>query len=595
MVSSSKILTISYGTFSCTAEGFDDPLEVLKEATQFFRSVLQEDRFFGAEPPQLDPEMAEELFRRQVTARRTENGFVLSPAPVATNVADTAEMDEEPANESATSPTSVSPSNIDGSDVSEPLISDASTDISDTSYVAPFHPSQDNTPAISPFVGVATVEEKLARIRAVVSRTQTTDSVSAKSDAETSTTQTVLGDEVPTDITIDVAPADDDAQTDQDALLLENILHATADEEKENEQSNNFFLENLGETLASAHDVETDDDVLETQPMDGTSDDTLTTAAEQNDVSPSVVLEQSTDPSDVEDPFRLDETLRLDATSEDDISDLVSEFVTSASKKTKAADISRPTATIADQVKNNLRKADKLASPARALLTEQSVQDGDASRLMEQTDSQFDEPEGNRRRSAIAHLRAAVAATRADRQLSRQDRQDEQDPYREDLADAVRPRRPQSTSKRTARPAPVEKTSRPAPLTLVAEQRVTDGSEILNTSIIRPRRVERHRVKAETKSVDEGFSTYTSQVGAEDLSEILESAVSYLALVQGIPHFTRLQLMEKLSEAEIFESTREDRLRSLGRLLSEGKIERTEDGKYTMTQKTRFRPVRAAG
>ncbi|BBU57479.1 hypothetical protein KU6B_37440 [Mameliella alba] len=63
MVSSSKILTVSYGTFSCTAEGFDDPLEVVKEATQFFRGVVGEDRFFGAEPPQFDPELTSEYLR----------------------------------------------------------------------------------------------------------------------------------------------------------------------------------------------------------------------------------------------------------------------------------------------------------------------------------------------------------------------------------------------------------------------------------------------------------------------------------------------------------------------------------------------------
>src|SRR6056297_3287563 len=66
MVSSSKILTVSYGTFSCTAEGFDDPLGVIKDTTQFFRGVVGDDRFFGAEPPQFDPELASEYLRDRI-------------------------------------------------------------------------------------------------------------------------------------------------------------------------------------------------------------------------------------------------------------------------------------------------------------------------------------------------------------------------------------------------------------------------------------------------------------------------------------------------------------------------------------------------
>ena len=55
------------------------------------------------------------------------------------------------------------------------------------------------------------------------------------------------------------------------------------------------------------------------------------------------------------------------------------------------------------------------------MLTEQKVEEDEpaVSRLMDETDREFREPEGNRRRSAIAHLRAAVAATRADRLLGK--------------------------------------------------------------------------------------------------------------------------------------------------------------------------------
>jgi hypothetical protein len=51
--------------------------------------------------------------------------------------------------------------------------------------------------------------------------------------------------------------------------------------------------------------------------------------------------------------------------------------------------------------------------------TAEPVDTADVSRLMDETDQQMAKPESNRRRNALAHLRAAVAATIADKSLGK--------------------------------------------------------------------------------------------------------------------------------------------------------------------------------
>ncbi|MEQ9039632.1 MAG: FHA domain-containing protein [Silicimonas sp.] len=83
---------------------------------------------------------------------------------------------------------------------------------------------------------------------------------------------------------------------------------------------------------------------------------------------------------------------------------------------------------------------------ARSQLTSTDAED----RILEKTETVMTDRETSRRRSAMAHLKAAAAATKADRVLkhvvSRDPSADpeEQSPYRDDLAKVVRPHRPSS-------------------------------------------------------------------------------------------------------------------------------------------------------
>jgi pilus assembly protein FimV len=218
--------------------------------------------------------------------------------------------------------------------------------------------------------------------------------------------------------------------------------------------------------------------------------------------------------------------------------------------------------------------------------------DTSVSRLMAESDHQMHDAEAATRRDAFSHLRAAVAAKKAEHAMGEAQDEDSGDgAYRNDLADVVRPRRPVSTGSRSARPGE----QRPAPLKLVAEQRI-DIDRSRPASPVRPRRVAAVQEVASTTE-GESFAEFAAEMGATKLPQLLEAAAAYMSFVEGREQFSRPQLMSKVRQATSETGfSREDGLRSFGQLLRAGKIEKIKGGRFTVSEEIGFRPDhRAAG
>ncbi len=245
-------------------------------------------------------------------------------------------------------------------------------------------------------------------------------------------------------------------------------------------------------------------------------------------------------------------------------------------------------------------------SEGRAILeVTAEPQEAAISRLFEQTNTELEGTENRRRLSAIAHLKAAVAATEAEKELKPEGSAGaeaaEMDRYRDDLAQVVRPRRPGSAVAPTRRPAVVP--DRPAPLVLVSEQRI-DRPANTEPSMIRPRRVmtsamaldedededyddDQDSILADSKS----FAEFAERIGATDLADLLEAAAAYAATVEGRPSFSRPQIMKKVAGfGPEDQFSREDGLRSFGMLLRQGKIQKVKRGQFAIAKTSRYIP-----
>lgn len=249
-------------------------------------------------------------------------------------------------------------------------------------------------------------------------------------------------------------------------------------------------------------------------------------------------------------------------------------------------------------------EATPVAAPAT--LRAKSIEpagDEAVTRLLAEATSQMEGPETRRRQSAIAHLKAAVAATLADRRAGGKSASDAEKgrmaAYQNDLANVVRP----------------ASGERAAPLVLVSEQRVDRPAEALNVAApeapaavrpVRPLRVASIPAATATVSAispepeddddfdDEAstalalesaasFGEFADRIGAHDLPEMIEAAAAYIACVEGRDSFTRPQLLRYVNESH-GDVQREDSLRSFGVLLREGRIEKSRRGQFALKE-----------
>lgn len=233
------------------------------------------------------------------------------------------------------------------------------------------------------------------------------------------------------------------------------------------------------------------------------------------------------------------------------------------------------------------------------------------SRLMKQTDNEMEGSETKRRQSAIQHLKAAVAATVADRKVTGEKAGETETVsrlarYRNDLAMAVKAALPGGRGATAG--------DRPAPLVLVSEQRIDRPrqSGTPNASAapapIRPRRVTSAGLgMAAATDLDlsddeeddddlsnvfgdsKGFAEFVEKIGASSFEQILEASAAYLAGVEGRSHFSRPQLMRHLTEV-IPQGTfqREDGLRSFGTLLRDGRIAKVRRGQFMLSEESTY-------
>jgi len=701
MVGSSKILTVSYGTFSCTLEGFDDSFDTMKAIAEYFRDLAADDRYFGAEPPTPDAEMLARIAEREISRRveaHEQQGRIVLRADDASPEPETAPEDDAARREETAQTAPDVPQTATGllatgqEDLPEPETKNAGPDSETVPYASDGAPEPASGTA-EPGQDAPEVLQDEARVPLAADP----DSFAAKLHL----IRSVANGDAPS--AADQYSEDEHAQdfvrsgTADAALWPEDYEDDTAEEVSAaspgpaaqvgtEEQGQDTFQDTLAALMAdadpdastsaepapgvSARDEAMSEDDPATQPAPEAEDGTEAEDAASAEPDAVADAEQAVTPEDTpleEAPVSEEETASADAASggiyvegsnpdsrsgadtpetltqiarvvkvrrteleetiEQDLFEEEAQDTSSADDAApenmfgenaalspeEEAELQRELAELeaefdpaeAEQNSNvSAEPADDGIAPAEARSAEpvapveQPAEDtaqgrrklaraeaeDDLSRIFEETDTHLEAPASSQRRNTIQHLRAALEATRAEKAAGSKLEPDiDEAAYRSDLADVVRPRRPQALTSETRSARPVE--ARPAPLKLVAEQRVdTDRAPI------RPRRVSSADIQTGAETAQNGgFTAFAEEMGARALPDLLEAAAAYLADVEGRPQFSRPMLMGKLKEIEQEGFSREDGLRSFGKLLRDGKLQKLSGGRFAVTEETDFR------
>ena len=606
---SSKVLTVSYRTFSCTLEGFENSFDMMKTVAEYFRDLAAEDRFFGAEPPKLDAEILGILEQRGKqlginTRQSGDTSIVLTPSQ---------SYDEETSEEASaiiTEPaTPVRPPALSIDERLDRIKAATTADTVPAVYTEDEHANdvtanprtttEDTSAETDMAAQTAETEELVAELPTIVDHIEFEDADEVAEHHE-AIDNTEAPKESPAETTTEemsIESYDDDdvaetaAEEIEDEEPLVSEMEPKTEHDREETAADTVFADDAPEMdafeaaltqdlMAADEEVEShaDQDVFAADDVSDEFDDTHDEEPQLAEDRVPLRLEQPVEEERV--PLRKPRVHVINvspAPSDEQTADAQPDDTMDDDDAPQPVAVSRPTRPVAKTRRE----------------TAEPVETADVSRLMDETDQQMAKPESNRRRNALAHLRAAVAATIADKSLGKDDK-DSTEAYRNDLAKAVRPRRPDTSGARKS-----------APLRLVADQRIdepaAEAPEVTAPAPTPKPEVavnETHETQAEPVNSSDfaDFGQFAARVGAHSLEAKLEAAATYLSQVRGIDQFSRPQLLRtvKLSGTED-DFSREESLQHFAHMLRTGKLARKEDGLFEVTDEIGYQVMPKAG
>lgn len=461
MTSEKRALTVTYGSFSCTLEGFDDVFTTMKAITQYFREKSAETVLDASNLDTVSlKRIAERELNCDVDVKIGDKKVVLSPAVLVLGNAE-ANTPAAPANGAMLLGGAQAPQVAPGQDPVKRLDglrrTAAGTNISKKFAEKSAEVLADAAEKNRGNTADESVAEKLSRIRSAVAQSPS-DSASDLSDLEDNTVPSTP------------APKADKPKTKSEVLLL-------TPSESIDEGQNNLRTE---------------------------------------DITPNEAPQSKADGA--------------------------------TPKKLKASKKGR----------NVLNDSGKTS----------------VTRLVNAANSQLEGTENLRRLSAIAHLKAAVAAKAADREAGSDESEEDAEinRYRDDLTQIV-----QDNEDATATPQPNPRKSE-TPLVLASSKKVSNDTTQDDVDGPAP-------IKATI-----GFPEFAALSDADDLLGLLEVSAAYLTIHEGRVEFSRQLVMQTLSQVvSSSEVSREDGIRAFGTLLKQGKIEKAQRGLFSLPAHSPYR------
>ena len=662
MVSTSKILTVSYGTFSCTLEGFDDPFSTMRSIAEYFRDLAAQDRYFGAEPPTPDAEMlhqiAERELRRPVEARIENNNVVLRQ----TGTTGT----PEPASE----PRPASPSEAAPQEADDRQASNQTAETAETAETAAKPTKRKKPTKAQKAEKAARQQAKKARKEAKAKKRAAQQKAQAAAEAAASAKAASQPDRAPT-------PADAPAQSEREPVTeaaaslsdvsiaaklqrLRAVVNREAPDTDDTDLSyvEDFYAEMADESqertgaapedhratadpiLFADEDADLTEDATDTpQPVTGKAQVSAApiarvikarrktaepqpaveeqdegthgeTTGQTGNAAPGWDADESSSLSPEDEAALLAELAQVEAETQAEQGRAPEGTTPPEVTAPEGAADSAPTTTQGPEPDQTVASDEASPRPARTAFDDSEIEGATAiERILAETDAKLQSEEATQKRASIAHLRAAVQAKRAEAEgddaesafdplLLTDGRDNAAGEYRDDLEQVVHTQHRHKGRRATM-----------APLVLVSEQRIDErpagrsGKDAPEP--VRPRRIslrrgagsERESIAAKRErqlNIVREFTRFATSMGAEGVEELLEAAAAYRIHVVGQETFSRPQVMGLVLKSKIdSEITREAGLRAFGTLIRNGAIRKIERGRYTVSDRNRFKPGKA--